>query len=139
MAANMNNHLSAIAQMQRALALLSPIMQSLDWWSADQPSAQALNSQAPFCVDCLTFSQWLQWVYLPNMQHFIKQYQRLPAKSGLTPIALEAWQGCAEDVSDLLALIQCLDNLVNNLAHQHNSSCLLRLEKRYNGRSANQP
>lgn len=49
----------------RVLALLSELedeLRQLGWWEQQAPSAQALQSQQPFCVDTLEFSQWLQWI-----------------------------------------------------------------------------
>lgn len=88
-------------------------LRALDWWETTPPSPQALRSQAPFGVDCLRFSQWLQWIYLPRARAHCRLHGRLPAPSALYPIASEAWKGCAEPVAPLLRLIAQIDAAAN--------------------------
>ena len=57
----------------------------LGWWSAQAPSAEALASQEPFCVDTLSFAQWLQWIFLPRMKLIIESDAVLPARSSIRP------------------------------------------------------
>ena len=97
----------------RALLLeLEGEMRAVGWWQSASPDAQALASTEPFCVDCLTFSEWLQWVYIPRMHAFMQHYGALPAASGLLPIAEEAWKGCETEIGRLLAIVAALDGLV---------------------------
>ena len=76
------------------------------------PAPEALASVEPFCVDCLTFSEWLQWVYIPKMHAYMNEHGRLPAASGLVPIAEEAWKGSVEDTRRLQEVVVLLDALV---------------------------
>ena len=55
------------------------------------PSARALASTEPFCVDTLAFEQWLQWVFLPRMQHLLEQAGELPGRSSITEMAEVAY------------------------------------------------
>lgn len=81
----------------------------IDWWEESPPKVDYLKSCEPFCVDCLTFTQWLQWVFCPRMMYLIENRQELPIKSGLLPIAQEAWKGVCGDTTQLLLLIDQLD------------------------------
>lgn len=98
--------------MRSALDLLEAEMRQIGWWQEQAPSAQALASKEPFCVDYLTFSQWLQWVYTPKMHSFMNQTGRLPERSHLMPIAEEAWKGSQEDCRRLLKIVALLDALI---------------------------
>lgn len=100
--------------MLETLIDLEQALRHIGWWQARAPEAAAFASSEPFCVDTMTFSEWLQWVYIPKMRSFIVLHGHLPAESGLTPIALEAWQGCQEDTAPLLMIIARLDRLVND-------------------------
>lgn len=62
-------------------------LRGLGWWESEQPSAQALASSEPFCVDTLAFEQWLQWVFLPRMKQLLEQAGELPARSAITEMA----------------------------------------------------
>lgn len=105
----MNN---IINDMCFALTQLEAEMRAVGWWQQRPPAAEALASTEPFCIDCLTFSEWLQWVYIPKMQAYISQYGKLPPASGLRPIAEEAWKGSPENTERLHRVIMVLDALV---------------------------
>lgn len=98
--------------MRALLLALEGEMRAVGWWQSVPPPAEKLASSEPFCVDCLTFSEWLQWVYTPKMHAFMSEYGTLPAASGLLPIAEEAWKGCSEDVRPLFRVVMALDALV---------------------------
>lgn len=104
--------MGVLDDMRAALEALEAEMRALGWWQQVPPDAQALASTEPFCVDCLTFSEWLQWVYIPKMHAYMNQHGRLPAASGLVAIAEEAWKGCAEDTRRLHRVVALLDALV---------------------------
>ena len=54
------------------LLLIERELRVLGWWQEQAPSAEALASQEPFCVDTLTFEQWLQWIFLPRMKQLLE-------------------------------------------------------------------
>ena len=72
-------------------------LRALGWWESQAPAAQALQSQQPFCVDTLEFSQWLQWVFIPRMQSIVLTQQPLPKQCEflrwlLWSIVKKAWR-----------------------------------------------
>lgn len=103
-----------LPDMRIALELLATELNTIGWWQspAEKPSAQALSSIEPFCVDTLTFSQWLQWVYIPKMHAYMNQTGQLPQASGLLPIAEEAWKNTPENTSTLFEIIHLLDAII---------------------------
>ncbi|HQQ75279.1 MAG TPA: YqcC family protein [Pseudomonadales bacterium] len=60
-------------------------------WSAVTPSAEALASVEPFCVDTLDFHQWLQFILLPRMQTLIAAQAPLPDKCDIAAMAETVW------------------------------------------------
>ncbi len=106
--------MNKLEQMQELLAALELALLENGWWGSDAPDDAALASTEPFCVDALTFSEWLQWVYIPKMRDYIASQGALPERSGLLAIAEEAWRGSAEDTRGLLLVMRALDGLVNN-------------------------
>lgn len=66
-------------------------LRRLGWWENHPPSARALASSEPFCIDTLAFEQWLQWVFLPRMQALLEQAGELPARSAITEMAEVAY------------------------------------------------
>ncbi|MCO4758205.1 MAG: YqcC family protein [Oceanospirillaceae bacterium] len=100
----------------RVSALLSSIqseMQSQQLWAAQSPSAEALSSQQPFCVDTLMFTEWVQWLMLPRLQMMIDQRTSLPQNSNMHAMAEEAFKRIEADTNQLLELIKALDEALN--------------------------
>lgn len=88
-------------------------LRRLQQWQHAAPAPEALASTEPFCVDTLTFAQWLQFIFLPRM-HALAAAQRLPpARCELKPMAEEYWRGANLDVANLLRVIGELDAAVN--------------------------
>lgn len=108
--------MNACALMLQLLRELEHELRALGWWETTAPSQSALQSREPFCVDTLTFTQWLQWVYLSKMRAFIAEHQTLPLQSNLSAIAEEAWKGANPTPSALFALVKKLDAVVNENA-----------------------
>lgn len=94
------------------LLLIERELRLLGYWQAQPPSAQALASEQPFCVDTLVFEQWLQWVFLPRMKALIEAGADLPAASGIAAMASEVFRAKALEVKGLLAALQAFDRLI---------------------------
>ncbi len=93
-------------------------MRVLGWWEEEMPPASALASQQPFCVDQLTFEQWLQWIFLPRMKDIIETGQPLPTQSAIFVYAEECLRHHGSQPAHLLALIKRFDELVTLEASQ---------------------
>lgn len=96
----------------RVSALLAEIraeMEALELWQSTPPSAEALASSQPFCVDTLTFCEWLQWLLIPRLDEMIRRSLPLPQNSQIHPMAEEAFKLITADTDQLLALIEQLD------------------------------
>lgn len=87
-------------------------MRKLDWWQEEKPPAEALASQQPFCVDQLTFEQWLQWIFLPRMHDIIESNKPLPSQSAIFEYAEECLRHHGNQTAHLLALLKRFDELV---------------------------
>ncbi len=101
-----------MSQHQQLSAILTGItheMQAAALWQSTAPSAEALASQEPFCVDTLSFCEWVQWIMLPRLQQMLDAGMPLPANSDIFTMAEEALKLEAADTSRLLALILKLD------------------------------
>ena len=105
--------MSELEQMRELLAALELALLDAGWWGESSPDAAALASTEPFCVDTLPFRAWRHWVYIPKMHAWMAREQALPERSGLLPIAKEAWRGSAADTAGLLLVMRALDGLVN--------------------------
>jgi len=81
-------------------------------WEKDIPSADALSSEEPFCIDCLDLSQWVQWIFIPKMLYLIENQKPLPEFCGVYQVAEEAFNGMKQDMQETLRLLKEIDRLV---------------------------
>jgi uncharacterized protein YqcC (DUF446 family) len=95
------------------LGELSAELQRLDRWQLDNPGEEALASTLPFCVDTLSFDQWLQFVLIPRMEQLVLLQAPLPSSVSLYPMASESYKEELAEVTDLLRLIARFDLLLS--------------------------
>ncbi|TWI50894.1 uncharacterized protein YqcC (DUF446 family) [Pseudomonas duriflava] len=107
----MDSRLVALADQ---LLLIERELRVLGWWEHESPSPADLASQQPFCVDTLTFSQWLQWIFLPRMKVIIETDCGLPERSGIKPMAEVAYQSNLSTVTALLNALGEFDRLIEH-------------------------
>ncbi|MFA7555553.1 MAG: YqcC family protein [Spongiibacteraceae bacterium] len=89
-------------------------LRRLDLWQAESPSARALASTEPFCIDTLTFPQWLQFVFLRRMTVLLEQAQVLPDRCSIAPMADEFFKRLLwPQAKPLVAAIEALDCLLS--------------------------
>jgi uncharacterized protein YqcC (DUF446 family) len=67
----------------------------------------------PFCMDTLSFEQWLQWVFLPRMKRILEQRRPLPRKSGILSYAQEYLDKNDPATDTLLCQIRRFDELID--------------------------
>ena len=83
-------------------------LRQLALWQQESPSAEALASTLPFCVDTLDFHQWLQFILLMLQMP-------LPRQIALYPMATEVYK---QSLSTHGALLECLAELDEALTGQ---------------------
>lgn len=101
-----------VAQLAEQLLLIERELRVLGWWAAEPPSAEALASQEPFCVDSLTFEQWLQWIFLPRMKQLLEAGAELPSVSGIQAMAEMVYREQPGVARRLLELLGEFDGLL---------------------------
>ena len=94
------------------LARLRAELQRLNLWEVSPPAADRLASVQPFSWDTLLFSEWLQWQFVPRMSAALDGQGLWPSDSAIYPYAEECLASRADDVRELLFLIQTLDELI---------------------------
>jgi uncharacterized protein YqcC (DUF446 family) len=102
-------------QLHQLLRQIEQELQSLQLWQQTAPSSEALNSREPFCVDSLSFCEWLQWIMIPRFDDMIRQQQPLPGSSDIAAMAEEAFKGVSADTRPLLGLIHQVDSTLRRV------------------------
>ncbi len=87
-------------------------LRRLELWRSEPPSAEALRSQQPFCIDTLEFHEWLQFILISRMKVILEADAPLPQASGIVPMAEEAYKENIEQMTVLLEVIQRFDDLI---------------------------
>jgi uncharacterized protein YqcC (DUF446 family) len=105
----------AVIQVKSLLMDIECELRVLGLWEDETPSAEALASIEPFAVDTLSFSQWLQFIFVPKMYFIIEQKITLPTNCQIAPMAEESF---AQSNVPALALIQYLRKLDLLLTNQ---------------------
>lgn len=104
-------------ELGRILQSLQRVMIEADHWSDAVIDPVALNSQQPFCMDTMSFSQWLQFVLIPSMQRLIDTNQALPKLikgQGIEPMASESYSS-SEVEQAIITKISELDDLLQDV------------------------
>ena len=81
-------------------------------WASQAPSPEALASQQPFCIDTLSFEQWLQYVFLPRMRLLINERRELPRECAIAPMAEQAFAGEGVACAGVIASLARVDLLI---------------------------
>ncbi|MFT4824004.1 MAG: hypothetical protein ACI9DH_000788 [Halioglobus sp.] len=84
-------------------------------WDRLSPSAKALASTEPFCVDTLTLPQWLQFIFLPTLYLLLESGGPLPARSGIAPMAEEYFRGAGMPTAALESALVRIDNVLSGV------------------------
>ena len=64
-------------------------LRDMQLWAEQSPPAESLLSTQPFSVDVLTFTEWLQFIFLPKMYAAIETAADLPESCSIAPMAEE--------------------------------------------------
>ncbi len=107
-----------MAQAEQLAALLLDVeaqLRQLDLWQAEPPGADALASTQPFCIDTLSFSQWLQFVFVPSMYHLIEAEQTLSFECAIAPMAEEYFRGLSLPSGSLEKSLLAVDRLLSEI------------------------
>ncbi len=99
------------AALATLLTQLQACLQAEQLWASEPPSQQALNSTQPFCVDTLSFEQWLQFVMMPRFQQMIQTATPLPTQCDISPMAQEAFK--SPSLSSVMVVIRAIDKLLS--------------------------
>jgi uncharacterized protein YqcC (DUF446 family) len=87
-------------------------LRQLGLWDKLPPSAEALASDQPFCIDTLTLPQWLQFIFLPTIYRMLEQQQPLPDRCAIAPMAEEFFRGSGLPTTELLLALRQVDELL---------------------------
>ncbi len=93
---------------------LQMAMQEAQVWETKQPSMRALASEQPFCIDTMTFEQWLRYVLIERFKEMIEQQHPLPERCHISPMVEEAFRGLEpKRIKHLILACDALDRFLS--------------------------
>ncbi len=87
-------------------------LRRLALWSQKPVTTAQLMSTEPFCIDTMTFPEWVQFVFITRLNVIVEQGGELPNVSGIAPMAEEYFRGTSINAEAFIAAIQKFDQLV---------------------------
>ncbi|MCS5583323.1 MAG: YqcC family protein [Pseudomonadales bacterium] len=102
-------------QLANLLLAVEKELCAMQLWDQQIPSAEALASSQPFAIDKLSFNQWLQFIFLPNMAEIIDSVETtsaLPESCSIAPMAEEFYKAEPVDAISLIRYLGAIDALI---------------------------
>ncbi|PYF83222.1 uncharacterized protein YqcC (DUF446 family) [Marinomonas alcarazii] len=93
---------------------LQVAMQDCGVWECEAPSAEAIASTEPFCVDSMAFEQWLRFVMIERFKKMLASGETLPSRCHISPMAEEAFQH--KPKAKVRSLVTCLNRIDQHLS-----------------------
>jgi AmpD protein len=61
----------------------------------------------------MSFTNWLQWIFVPRMRYMVEANAQLPSKSAMYPMATEALVDMQDESKGILDSVKRLDMLLS--------------------------
>jgi uncharacterized protein YqcC (DUF446 family) len=104
---DMNNHQLAEEKIER----IEVELKALGWWRAESLPSEMLEFRAPFAMDTMPFSYWLQFVFIPNVRAICAQRGNFPTTSHVAAQAVGEFDGI-DEAENLIALLTDFDAFI---------------------------
>jgi uncharacterized protein YqcC (DUF446 family) len=88
-------------------------------WAATPPRPEDLQSTQPFAFDTLEFDQWLQWIFVPKLQHRLSLQLPLPQDCAVSPMAEEVYTDDSRAAQRLVSILAAIDTLLSAGTHSN--------------------
>ncbi len=79
-------------------------------WSGRPPPEEAFRDMGPFGMRTMSYMQWLQFVFIPNVRKLLETHGPWPDKSAVGVIAVREFDGIPE-ADRLIALLTEFDDI----------------------------
>lgn len=109
------SHSSKMMRMPETQAVLSKLdqieteMRRIHLWQENPLQAEQYDFRAAFAADTMSFSQWLQFIFIPSVKRAAAN-ESFPSKSQVSAMAVREFDGMGE-ASSLIAYLSEFDAL----------------------------
>lgn len=101
--------MSQLVRVTHILEQLELELKQRSLWQMAPPTAEAMASTLPFCMDTLDFHQWLQFVLIGRLRQMMLLQMALPTQSALYAMATEVYKQELAHHGSLLDTLAALD------------------------------
>ena len=102
------------ARLQFLLMDLEGQLHAKQQWSAQELAPEDVASVEPFAIDKLSFSQWLQFVFIPRLKDDCANKTALPASCSVAPMAEEFYRVNLIDAEAVIDRLASIDHLITS-------------------------
>jgi uncharacterized protein YqcC (DUF446 family) len=106
------DNLGYACQVADRLLAIETQLRQVNCWQSEPLDAEKYLSREPFCLDTMTFEQWLQFVLLARLKQLVEDDQPLPTISGVAPMAEEHYRSGPGPGQALIRELAALDKLL---------------------------
>lgn len=100
------------AKAERMITEIETEMKHIGYWRSESLPPEAYSFQQAFAMDTMTFSQWLQFVFLRRVHQIIEEKGSFPTKSMVGTQAIREFDGDPL-AAQLVSLLNEFDGLFN--------------------------
>ena len=102
------------AQLQLLLRDLEAELVIKQQWATQDMTPKDLVSTEPFAIDKMSFSQWLQFVFIPRLQLSCDNKATLPESCSVAPMAEEFYRINLIDAEAVINQLASIDHLITS-------------------------
>jgi uncharacterized protein YqcC (DUF446 family) len=100
----------AYSAVQTKIDAIEQELKHSGFWHTEPLLAEQYDFQQAFGMDTMSFSQWLQFIFIPRVKSIIVEHGQFPKSSSVSAQAVREFDGVPE-ASKLVALLSEFDAL----------------------------
>lgn len=85
-------------------------MKRIGYWQEEPLRPEQYDFRSAFAMDTMTFSQWLQFIFVPRVEQILDSQGTFPSRSQVGTQAIREWDGVPE-AAHLVELLCAFDAL----------------------------
>ena len=93
------------------VAQIEAEMRRIGYWQETPLTVEQYDFHAPFAMDRMDFTQWLQFILIPRVKTIVEKREAFPKTSSVAVQAIREYDGVLETDS-LISLLNELDQIV---------------------------
>ncbi len=87
-------------------------MKRIGMWQGKPLEPERYKCKEAFCMDTMSFEQWLQFILIPRVREIIEAKGKFPAGSAVAVMAVRNFDGL-DDAEKLISLLAEFDGMFN--------------------------